>query len=172
MAWAAHYAIGIFYQEGVSCVKMAPEICFSSSLCLGMEEETWKLLHAWTFIFRMARQFCVFYGNSGLELHRGHDLCCPGQNFIELLSTKICLAWNFFLDKNRITNQISTCWYCWILQTAVDYYILQNHVEIWLVILFLSRKKFHAKQIFVLSSSMKLGPGLCFGVPSNFSHRL
>ncbi len=34
----------------------------------------------------------------------------------------------------------------------------ENHVEIWLVILFLSRKKFHAKQIFVLSSSMKLGP--------------
>ena len=34
----------------------------------------------------------------------------------------------------------------------------ENHVEIWLVILFLSRKKFHAKQIFVLSSAMKLGP--------------
>ena len=32
-------------------------------------------------------------------------------------------------------------------------------MEIWLVILFLSRKKFHAKQIVVLSSSMKLGPG-------------
>ena len=35
----------------------------------------------------------------------------------------------------------------------------ENHVEVWLVILFLSRKEFHAKQIFVLSSSMKLGPG-------------
>ena len=32
-------------------------------------------------------------------------------------------------------------------------------MEIWLVILFLSRKKFLAKQIFVLSNSMKLGPG-------------
>ena len=32
-------------------------------------------------------------------------------------------------------------------------------MEIRLVILFLSRKKYHAKQIFVLSSSMKLGPG-------------
>ena len=31
-------------------------------------------------------------------------------------------------------------------------------MEIWLVILFLSRKKFHAKQICVLSSSMKSGP--------------
>ena len=31
-------------------------------------------------------------------------------------------------------------------------------MEMWLVILFLSRKKFHAKQIYVLSSSMKLGP--------------
>ena len=35
-----------------------------------------------------------------------------------------------------------------------------QQMEIWLVILFLSRKKFHAKQIFVLSSSMKLGPGV------------
>ena len=34
----------------------------------------------------------------------------------------------------------------------------ENHMEIWLVNLFLSRKKFHAKQMFVLSSSMKLGP--------------
>ena len=32
--------------------------------------------------------------------------------------------------------------------------------EIWSVILFLSRKQFQAKQIFVLSSSMKLGPCL------------
>ena len=36
----------------------------------------------------------------------------------------------------------------------------ENHVEIRLVILFSSRKKFHAKQTFVLSSTMKLGPGL------------
>ena len=33
----------------------------------------------------------------------------------------------------------------------------ENHMEIWLVILFLSRKKFHAKQTFVLGF-MKLGP--------------
>ena len=32
--------------------------------------------------------------------------------------------------------------------------------QIWLVILFFSRKKFHAKQICVLSSAMKLGPEL------------
>ena len=31
----------------------------------------------------------------------------------------------------------------------------ENLVEIWLVILFLSSNKFHAKQIFVLSSSLK-----------------
>ena len=36
----------------------------------------------------------------------------------------------------------------------------ENHVEIWLVILFLSREKFLAKQIFVLSISIKLGPGI------------
>ena len=34
----------------------------------------------------------------------------------------------------------------------------ENHVEIWLVILFFSRKKFHTRQVFVLISSMKLGP--------------
>ena len=39
-----------------------------------------------------------------------HSLSCnstwllPGPNFIEPLSTKICLAWNFFHDKNKITN--------------------------------------------------------------------
>ena len=36
----------------------------------------------------------------------------------------------------------------------------ENHVEMMLVIRFLLRPKFHAKQFFVLSSSMKLGPGL------------
>ena len=83
----------------------------------------------------------------------------PGPNFIELLSTKICSALNFFLDKNRITNQISV--FCILLGTGIqlsfDY--PENHVEIWLVILFLSRKKFHSGQIFVLSSFMKFGPG-------------
>ena len=34
-----------------------------------------------------------------------------------------------------------------------------QEMEIWLVILFLSSKEFNAKQIFVLSSSMKLGSG-------------
>ena len=38
-----------------------------------------------------------------------------------------------------------------------------QQMEIWLVVLFLSMMKFYAKQIFVLSSSMKLGPGLCLG---------
>ena len=32
-----------------------------------------------------------------------------------------------------------------------------QQIEIWLVILYLSRREFHAKQMFVLSSSMKLG---------------
>ena len=35
-----------------------------------------------------------------------------------------------------------------------------QQIKIWLVILFLSRKTFHAKQIFVLTGFMKLGPGL------------
>ena len=35
----------------------------------------------------------------------------------------------------------------------------ENNVEVWLAFLFLSREKCHPKQILVLSSSMKLGPG-------------
>ena len=43
------------------------------------------------------------------------DLLKTGPNLIELLSTTICLAWSFFLDNNRITNQISIC--CILLVT-------------------------------------------------------
>ena len=45
-----------------------------------------------------------------------------------------------------------------------------QQMDILLVILFLSRKKFHAEQIFVLSSSMKLAPGLSLGAPSKVYH--
>ena len=48
----------------------------------------------------------------------GHTLREPGSNFIELLSAQICLAWSFFLDKNRITNQISIC--CRLLVTGIQ----------------------------------------------------
>ena len=41
----------------------------------------------------------------------------PWPNFIKLLSTKMCLAWNFFLDKYRITNQFSIC--CILLVTVI-----------------------------------------------------
>ena len=46
--------------------------------------------------------------------------------------------------------------------TAAEIPVSSNmqQMEIWLVILFLSRKNFHAKQNVVPSSSMKLGPGL------------
>ena len=82
----------------------------------------------------------------------------PGPNFIKPVSTKICLAWNFFLDKNKITHQILIC--CIFLFTAIQLLFAypENLVEIWLVILFLLRKKFHAKQICVLTDFMKLGP--------------
>ena len=82
----------------------------------------------------------------------------PGPNFKELL--KNYLAWNFFLDKNRITNQISI--FCLLLVTGIQLLFAypENHVEIWLVILFLwSNFFFFMKQIFVLSSFMKMGPG-------------
>ena len=39
-------------------------------------------------------------------------------NFIKLLSTTIRLAWKFFHDINRITNQISICWM--LLRTGVQ----------------------------------------------------
>ena len=68
----------------------------------------------------------------------------PGPNFIELLSTKICLAWNFFLDKNRITNHISICCLLLVTGTQLLFAYPENHVEIWLVILLLSMKKCHA----------------------------
>ena len=73
-----------------------------------------------------------------------YALRTSGPNFIELLNTQICLAWNFFRDKNRITNQISIC--CMLLVTGIQLLVAypENHVKILLVILFLSKQKFHA----------------------------
>ena len=60
-----------------------------------------------------------------------------------------------------MTNQIFIC--CMLL--LFDFHLLfacpENHVEIWLAFLFLSREKFLAKQIFVLSSAVKLVPFEC-----------
>ena len=95
-------------------------------------------------------------------IYIGKLYCCfpkTWPNFIELLSTKICSALNFFLDKNRITNQIPICCILLVTGTQLLFTYPENHVEIWSVILFLSREKFHAKQIVMLSSSMKLGSG-------------
>ena len=82
-----------------------------------------------------------------------------GPNFIALLSTQFAKHEISFLIKIRIINQISTC--CLLLVTGIQllFAYLENHVEIWLVILFLLWQKIHGKQICVLSSSMKLGPG-------------
>ena len=85
---------------------------------------------------------------------------CTGPNFIELLSTKTCLAWNFFLDRNRITSKIHLRCILPVTGIQLVFAFPENHMEIWLEIRFLWRQKFHAKQICVLSSSMKLGPGL------------
>ena len=66
---------------------------------------------------------------------------------------KICLAWNFFLDKNSITNQIST-WFSGYskqqLNTSINQYATNEN----LVGNPVFTEKFHAKQFFVLSSSM------------------
>ena len=45
-----------------------------------------------------------------------------------------------------------------------------QQMEIWSVILFLSRETFHAKKVFVLSSSMKLGPD-CLQIASQTTLR-
>ena len=91
-------------------------------------------------------------------MHENRVQSYPGTNFIELLSSTICLASNFSLDKNRMTYQTSIC--CILLVTGIQLLFVhtENHVEIWSAILFLSGQTFHAKQICVLSSSMKLGP--------------
>ena len=82
----------------------------------------------------------------------------PGSNFIELLSIKFCLAWNVCLDKNRISQPNFYVIFKITIQQLITVTRKCNKMEIWLVILFLPRKKFYAKQIFVLSGSMKLGP--------------
>ena len=82
----------------------------------------------------------------------------PGPNFIEL-RTKICLAWNFFFDKTRITNQISICFILLVTGIQLLFACPENHMEIWLVILFLSRKIFMLSNFFVLWWRVnKLGP--------------
>ena len=67
-----------------------------------------------------------------------------GPNFIELLSTKICQAWNFFPDKNRITSQISICYIVLVTGIQLLFAYPENHMDIMLVNLFISRKKFYA----------------------------
>ena len=70
--------------------------------------------------------------------------------------------------KHEISSLITTGlptkfhFFCIFLVTGIQLLFAhpENHVKIWLVILFLSRKESHTKQIFVLSSSMKLGPDI------------
>ena len=103
------------------------------------------------------------HGHTWIQRHQWQAwLECLGPNFIELLSTQICLAWNFSLDKNRITNQISIgcilldtgiiesvltlCWYsavvCWKSKISCEI-LVGNPV-------FIIKKNFHAKHsIFV-----------------------
>ena len=94
--------------------------------------------------------------------HRSHHLLewgwiPAGPNFIELLSTKICLAWHFCLDKKQdYQSNFHVIFRIRKHQVNSSNEQLMRQMEIWLVILFLSAKKFHAKQFFVLSSSMKL----------------
>ena len=63
------------------------------------------------------------------------------------------------LIKTGLPTKFSFVAYCLILVFKCYSLNPENHVEIWLVILFLIRKKFHAKQIVVLTCFVKLGPG-------------
>ena len=117
---------------------------------ISQEEET-------TVTFQFFNKFSPRYKDAILKILHVQPKCFllhAGPNFIET-----CLAWNFFLDKNRITTQNSICCILLVTRIQLSFAYPENHVEIWLVILFLSRRKFHAEQIFVLSSSMNLGPG-------------
>ena len=51
----------------------------------------------------------------------------PGPNFTELLSTKICLAQNFFLDENRITTQISISYILHVTGIQLLFAYPENH---------------------------------------------
>ena len=93
----------------------------------------------------------------------------PKLKFLILLSTQCpisqsCYAHKFAqheissLIKIRITNQISICCMLLLIYIQLLFACPENHVGIWLAFLLLSREKFHAKQICVLSSSMILGP--------------
>ena len=71
---------------------------------------------------------------------------------------KNLLSMKCFPDKIKITSQTSI--YHKVLVTGIQLLFAypENHMEIWLENLFLSRKKFLAKRICVLSSFMQLGP--------------
>ena len=60
--------------------------------------------------------------------------------------------------KTGLLTKFSFVAYCLLLIFGCFFAYPENHVENWLVILFLSRQKFHAKQMLVLSRSMKLAP--------------
>ena len=57
-----------------------------------------------------------------------------------------------------MTNQISI--HCILLVTGIQllFAFPENDMDIWLVLLFLPRQTFHAKQIFVLSQLCEIGP--------------
>ena len=61
--------------------------------------------------------------------------------------------------KNNITNHILVCYILLVTGIQLLFAYPKNQEDIWLVILFLLRKKFHAKQTFVLTGFMKLGAG-------------
>ena len=111
------------------------------------------------FVFERARELRHFLLDKGHPMYISRAcLQWPGPNFIEMLSTKICLAWNFFLDKNRITNQISM-WFFRIckqqLSTSKTQYARNGNLVGNPVLI---KEEISCYQIFMLSSSMKLDP--------------
>ena len=64
----------------------------------------------------------------GLWTVRGKQLVRP--NFMKPVSSQICLAWNFFLDYQPNFHLLHISWYWY------SFAYPENHVQIWLVILF------------------------------------
>ena len=86
----------------------------------------------------IGRSIILHYADKKQDLQHNRP---SGPNFKK--SKKICLAWKFFLDKNRITNKISIC--CILLVTGIQLLFAhpENHVEIWLVVFLWHNDAYH-----------------------------
>ena len=99
-----------------------------------------------------------FYHDGGTKMTHLHNcksrLNSTGPNFMKPVSTKICLARNFFLGKTGLPTQFPLDFQDLANNSWIPVSSNMQQMKIWLVIQFLPRKKFHAKQIFVLTQAL------------------